>query len=73
MIASGAPYVCAQLPLLDRHPEQGPESSLTGCILALSGVVLYCSYQVMIFTSSFVADFVLGYTLTFIFLALLSR
>lgn len=46
MIASGAPYVCAQLPLLDRHPEQGPESALTGCILALSGVVLYCSYQI---------------------------
>eukprot|EP00250_Pteridium_aquilinum_P008145 c17713_g1_i1 orf=257-2572(+) len=46
MIASGAPYVCAQLPLLDKHPEQGPESALAGCIIALSGLVLYCSYQI---------------------------
>lgn len=47
MIASGAPYVCAQLPLLDKHPEQGAESALVGCILALSGLVLYCSYQIL--------------------------
>ncbi|KAH7297688.1 hypothetical protein KP509_25G007100 [Ceratopteris richardii] len=46
MIFSVAPYICAQLPLLDQHPEEGPESALAGCILALSGMVLYCSYQV---------------------------
>ncbi|KAI5054922.1 hypothetical protein GOP47_0030067 [Adiantum capillus-veneris] len=46
MIASGAPYICAQLPLLDKHPEQGPESALAGCILALSGLVLYSGYQI---------------------------
>lgn len=46
MMVSGAPYVCAQLPLLDRHPEEGSESALAGCILALSGLVLYCVYQI---------------------------
>ncbi|MCO5584460.1 hypothetical protein L7F22_038388 [Adiantum nelumboides] len=46
MIASGAPYICAQLPLLDKHPEQSLESALAGCVLALSGLVLYCGYQI---------------------------
>ncbi|BBN06185.1 hypothetical protein MPTK1_3g19130 [Marchantia polymorpha subsp. ruderalis] len=46
MMLSTIPYLCVQVPLLDGHPTEGPEAALVGCIVAVVGVLAYCTYQV---------------------------
>ncbi|KAG6542645.1 hypothetical protein Mapa_015976 [Marchantia paleacea] len=46
MMLSTIPFLCVQVPLLDGHPTEGPEAALVGCIVAVAGVLAYCTYQV---------------------------
>ncbi|XP_002985423.2 sodium/calcium exchanger NCL2 isoform X1 [Selaginella moellendorffii] len=46
MIASTLPLICAQVPLLDGHPSEGPEAAFIGSAISCVGLFVYCAYQV---------------------------
>ncbi|EFJ19160.1 hypothetical protein SELMODRAFT_177778, partial [Selaginella moellendorffii] len=46
MIASALPLICAQVPLLDGHPSEGPEAAFIGSAISCVGLFVYCAYQV---------------------------
>eukprot|EP00898_Chlorokybus_atmophyticus_P007545 jgi/Chlat1/7792/Chrsp66S07248 len=47
MILSTIPFFIIEVPQIDKHPSEGKPTALAGWVIALSGLVLYCIYQLV--------------------------